>query len=126
MRLKVMLPTAVFVDKEVTKVTAEAENGSFTLLPLHIDFVAALVPGLLSYESSEGGEEFLAVDQGILVKCGPDVLVSTRNAVRGPDLGTLKKTIDEQFRILDDRQRMVRTAMARLESDIVRRFLELK
>jgi F-type H+-transporting ATPase subunit epsilon len=126
MRLKVMLPTAIFVDKEVTKVTAEAENGSFTLLPLHIDFVAALVPGLLSYESSEGGEEFLAVDQGILVKCGPDVLVSTRNAVRGPDLGTLKQTIDEQFRMLDDRQRMVRSAIARLESDMVRRFLELK
>jgi F-type H+-transporting ATPase subunit epsilon len=121
-----MLPTFVLIDEEVSKVTAEAENGSFTLLPLHIDFVAALVPGLLSFERSEGGEEFLAVDEGILVKCGPDVLVSTRNAVLGPDLGNLKRAIEEQFRILDARQTMARSAIARLESDLVRRFMELK
>ena len=121
-----MLPTEILIDEEVAKVTAEAENGSFCLLPLHIDFVAALVPGLLSYESNVGAEEFLAVDEGILVKCGADVLVSTRNAVRGPDLGTLKKTIEEQFLTLNDKQKMMRSAIARLESDLVRRFMELK
>jgi F-type H+-transporting ATPase subunit epsilon len=30
-------------------VIAEAQNGSFCLLPHHIDFVAALAPGLLAY-----------------------------------------------------------------------------
>lgn len=126
MRLKVLLPTRVLIDEEVVKVIAEAENGSFCLLPRHIDFVAALVPGLLSFEKSAGEEEFLAVDEGILVKCGRNVRVSVRNAALGPDLGTLKKTIDEQFRTLDDRQKMMRSAIARLESDLVRRFMELK
>lgn len=127
MRLRVLLPTMVLLDeKDVTKVIAEAQNGSFCLLPRHIDFVAALVPGLLSFERDGIDEEFLAVDEGILVKCGADVKVSTRNAVRGPDLGTLKRTIDEQFRTIDERQKMMRSAIARLESNLVRRFMELK
>jgi F-type H+-transporting ATPase subunit epsilon len=106
-------------------VIAEAENGSFCLLAHHIDFVAALVPGLLSFSTDEGEEEFLAVDEGILVKCGAEVLVSSRHAVRGPDLGTLKRTIAEQFQVLDDRERKARSAAAKLEANLVRRFMEL-
>jgi len=122
----VLLPTTILLDEEVTKVIAEAENGSFCLLPRHIDFVAALVPGLLSFEKVGGEEEFFAVDEGILVKCGPDVRGSARNAVRGPDLGTLKRAVDEQFRALDEGQKIIRSAIARLESNLIRRFMELK
>jgi F-type H+-transporting ATPase subunit epsilon len=126
MRLKVLLPTEVLVDAAVTKVIAEAENGSFCLLPRHIDFVAALVPGLFSFVSTEGQEEFLAVDEGVLVKCGSQVMVSTRNAVIGPDLGTLKQMVEDQFRILDERERMARSAVVKLEADFVRRFIEME
>jgi F-type H+-transporting ATPase subunit epsilon len=126
MRLKVLLPSEVLVDAAVTKVIAEAENGAFCLLPRHIDFVAALVPGLLSFETETGQEEFLAVDEGILVKCGAQVLVSTRQAVRGPDLGSLRQAIDEQFRAVDEQEKKARAAAARLEADLVRRFLELE
>ncbi len=126
MRLKVLLPTEVLIDEAVIKVTGEAENGSFTLLPRHIDFVAALVPGLLSFVSVENREEFLAVDEGILVKCGPQVTVSTRNAALGPDLGSLKQTIEEQFQVLDERERVARSAAVKLEADLVRRFIELE
>lgn len=126
MNLKVLLPTEVFVDKDVTKVVAEAENGSFCLLPRHIDFVAALVPGLLSYHTEEGQEVFLGIDEGILVKCGTEVLVSTRHAIQGPDLGSLQHTIEHQFRVLDEKEKMARTAVAKLEANLVRRFLELQ
>ncbi|MCD6137851.1 MAG: F0F1 ATP synthase subunit epsilon [Deltaproteobacteria bacterium] len=125
MRLKILLPTQVLVDEEVSKVIAEAQNGSFCLLPRHIDFVAALVPGLLSFESSKGREEFLAIDEGILVKCGQLVMVSTRHAVRGADLGQLKQTVEEKFRVLDDREKMARTAIAKLEANFVTRFMEV-
>ena len=124
MRLKVLLPTEVLLDEEVRKVTAEARNGSFCLLPAHIDFVAALVPGLLSFEIGGGKEVFLAVDEGVLVKQGENVLVSTRNAVRGPDLGRLRRTVEEEFKVLDDRERMARSAIAKIEAGFVRRFLE--
>ena len=125
MKLKVLLPTEILVDQEVTKVIAEAENGSFCLLPRHIDFVAALPPGILIFESAEGHEEFIAVDEGTLVKVGREVLVSTRNAVRSSELGTLKQIVEQEFRVHDDREKMTRSASAKLEADLVRRFIEL-
>jgi F-type H+-transporting ATPase subunit epsilon len=125
MRLKVLTPTLIIVNQETTKVIAEAENGSFCLLPRHIDFVAALVPGILSFFTSEGQEEFVAVDEGILVKVGQEVLVSSRNAVRSSELGKLRQIVDLEFRVKDDREKKALAAGARLEADIVRKFMKL-
>jgi F-type H+-transporting ATPase subunit epsilon len=126
MTLKILLPTEVLLEEAVNKITAEASNGSFCLLPRHVDFVAALVPGLLSYENTQGQEIFLAVDEGVLVKQGEEVFVSTRNALRGPDLGVLEKTVKEQFLSLDDREKTARSAVAKIEASFVRRFLEIQ
>jgi F-type H+-transporting ATPase subunit epsilon len=125
MKLKVVLPTGTLIEQEVTKITAEAENGSFCLLPHHIDFVSALVPGLLSFENERGEEEFLAIDEGVLVKCGAEVRVSSRNAVRGAALGELKRAVEQQFRVLDERENQARSVLAKLEADLVSRFVRL-
>ncbi len=125
MDLKVLLPTQVLVDEEVRQVTAVAQNGSFSLLPRHIDYVTALVPSILTFVDASGEEAFLAIDEGILVKVGPSVLVSTRSGVRSPDLGHLEETIRSQFKRLDERERQTRVALARIEVDFVQRFLEL-
>jgi F-type H+-transporting ATPase subunit epsilon len=124
-RLKILLPTKILINEEVVKIIAEAENGSFCLLPRHIDFVAGLVPGILSFTSVDEEEKFLALDEGILVKRGPEVLVSTRNAALGPDLGKLRQMIRKQYQELDEHEKVVQAAMARLEADLVRRFIEL-
>jgi len=127
MRLKIALPTRLLYEGEVRKVSAEATNGSFTLLPRHIDLVTDLVPGILSFDTAgeKAKEVFFAVDEGILVKCGPAVLISTRNAVRSTDLQSLHHTIHEHFEVLDEQERRVRSALVRLEADFVRRYLEL-
>ncbi|MBN1363729.1 MAG: F0F1 ATP synthase subunit epsilon [Syntrophaceae bacterium] len=126
MMLKILLPAEVMLTQEVRKIVAEAENGSFCLMPNHIDFVATLAPGIFTYEPAGGGQEILAMDVGTLVKKGSDVLVSTRNAVRAPDLGKLKEIVVRQYDILDEREKMVRSAAARLEASLIRRFVELK
>jgi len=126
MNLKILLPTEVLIDEEVRKVTAEAQNGSFCLRPRHIDFAAALVPGLLSFENSEGREIFIAVDEGVLVKCGQSVIVSTRSAARGGELGELERIVAEKFMVLDEKEKTARTAMAKIEAGFVRRFLEVQ
>ena len=126
MLLKILLPAEILMELEVKKIVAEAENGSFCLMPNHIDFVATLAPGLFTYERAEGGQEIMAMDVGTLVKKGSDVLVSTRNAVRAPDLGKLKQVVVQQYDILDEREKMVRSASAKLEASLIRRFVELK
>ena len=123
MKLKVILPMRIFLDQEVTKVTAEAANGSFCLLPKHIDFVAALVAGIISFES-EKGEEYLAVDEGVLVKRASEVMVSTRRAVRSKDLGELKQIVKQEFRTLDEREKKTRSILAKLEADFAKSLFE--
>ncbi|WP_019509372.1 F0F1 ATP synthase subunit epsilon [Pleurocapsa sp. PCC 7319] len=125
MKLKVLIPTEVLIDRQVTKVIAEAENGHFCLLPNHIDFVTALVPGILSFTSDKGSEIFVAVDEGILVKCGQEVLVSTLNAIEGNNLETLKQTVAEQFQMLDEKEKLTRSALAQFEASMMRHFKEL-
>ena len=123
MHLKILLPAEIFLDRPVAKITAEAENGSFCLLPQHVDFVTALVPGILSFETAESGEEiFLAVDEGILLKCGAEVCVSARAAVGGTDLETLQQTVEDEYRTLDERQKQARSALAKLEAAFIRQF----
>ena len=125
MNLKVLLPSEVLLEQPVVKVTAEAQNGSFCLLEHHIDFCACLVPGIFSYETADGGVHLLAVHEGTLVKRGDEVLVSIRNAIRGGALGELKKAVEEGFLQQDERERITRAASAKLEADLVRRFVEL-
>ena len=126
MRLRVLLPTEVLVDEAVSKVIAEAENGSFCLLPRHVDFVSALAPGLLCFTGASGREEFAAVDQGVLVKRGREVSVSTLDGVRGDRLETLRQLVDERFVELDEHGRRARTALARLEAGALRGFHNLQ
>jgi len=126
MQLKVQIPGKVFIDEPVQKIIAEAQNGFFCLEPRHIDFVAALVPGLISYFTSEGSERILATDEGILVKCGEEVLISTFSAILGKDLKTLRETVANYFTNQNEEEQMARSAAARLEAGIVRRFIDME
>lgn len=126
MHLKVLLPSRVLVDENVIRIVAEAENGAFGLLPRHIDFLAALKPGVLTFQAPGGGEGFVGHDLGILVKRGAEVLVSTQKAVVGTDLAALRSVIEREFKALDERERTARAALARLEAGMVRRFMELE
>jgi F-type H+-transporting ATPase subunit epsilon len=126
MRLKVLLPTEILLEEEVAKVIAEGENGYFCLLPRHIDFVSVLVPGILTLTTPEGKEEFAALDGGVLVKVGPEILVSSKRGVRSAELGKLQQTVVAEFQERTEREKKALSAGARLEADIVRRFMELK
>jgi F-type H+-transporting ATPase subunit epsilon len=123
MNLKVLLPFQVFAEKTgVSRIVAETREGSFGLLPHRLDCVAALVPGILTYQTASDGEVFLAVDEGVLVKTGPDVLVSVRRALGGTDLSQLRDAVQKEFLTLDEHEQSVRTVMAKLETGFLRRF----
>jgi len=127
MRLKILLPYKVFAVKEnVLDIVAETEKGSYGFLPNRLDCIVPLVPGILMYKTDVDGETFVAVDQGILVKTGPEVIVSVRHAIGGVDLGSLESAVKQQFLDLDERERSVRGTMAKLESSFIRRYMELK
>ena len=127
MNLKLLLPFEVFAEKTgVSRIVAETCEGSFGLLPHRLDCVAALVPGILVYETQADGEVCVAVDQGVLVKTGTDVLVSVRRAIGGTDLGQLRDAVEREFLTLGDEERRERSVMTRLETGFLSRFATLR
>ena len=123
MTLKVLLPFQVFAEQSgVLRIVAETQEGSFGLLPHRLDCVAALVPGILIYETEAEGEVYLAVDEGVLVKSGLEVLVSVRNAIGGTKLDQLRQAVDQVFLTLNEYEQSVRSVMARMESGFIRRL----
>lgn len=127
MRLEVLLPYHVFADwPDVMRLVVETAAGSVGILPRRLDFTAAVTPGVLAYQRVDGREEFVAVDEGVLVKSGNEVCLSVREAISGADLGGLREAVRLRYTHLDESERLARSAIARLESDFVRRFMELK
>jgi F-type H+-transporting ATPase subunit epsilon len=125
MNLKVLLPFQIFAEKTgVVRIVAETHEGSFGLLPHRRDCVAALAPGILIYETKSQGEVYVAVDEGVLVKTGLDVLVSVRNAIGGTDLGQLRDSVEREFLNLNEREQSVRSVMVKMESGFIRRLAE--
>jgi F-type H+-transporting ATPase subunit epsilon len=126
MRLQIFVPAEILLDREVAKIVARARNGSFGILPRHVDFVTALAPGVLSYVGADGVERYVGTDEGVLVKCAERVRVATRNAVCGDDLEALRLVLRREIIELDEHERAARTALARLEAGVIRRFVELQ
>jgi F-type H+-transporting ATPase subunit epsilon len=123
MHLKILLPSRVYADETgVSRLVAETAEGSFGLLPHRLDCVAALVPGIFTYQLEGESAVFIAVDEGVLVKTGGDVLVSVRRAMGGSDLGELRKSVEREFSSLDAQEQSARTVMAQLEAGLLRRL----
>ena len=119
MNLKILLPYKVFAElRNVKRIIAETSGGQYGFLPHRLDCVTALLPGILTYESAEG-IKYLAVDKGILVKAGENVMVSVRNAIGGSDLGMLHESVEKEFKELDDNEKNVRSVMAKMESSFM-------
>ncbi len=127
MNLKILLPFQVFAEKTgVSRIVAETREGSFGLLPNRLDCAAALVPGILVYETEKDGEVLVAVDEGVLVKAGKDVLVSVRQAIGGTELGGLREAVEKEFLKLDVHEQNVLAVMTKLETGVLRRFMNLQ
>jgi F-type H+-transporting ATPase subunit epsilon len=123
MNLKVLLPFQVFAETGgVSRIVAETREGLFGILPHRLDCVAALAPGILIYETETDGEVFVAVDEGVLIKTGADVLVSVRRAISGTDLAELRGSVEREFLTMDERERSTRSASAKLEMGFLHRF----
>lgn len=127
MTLKILLPYRIFSEQSaVTRIVAETRQGALGILPQRLDCVAALEPGILIYETNGDDEQYVALDEGVLVKNGREVLVSVRNAIAGTDLSQLREAVEREFLTLDEQERNLRYVMTKLESSFVRRFADFR
>ena len=125
MQLKVMEPEQMITETQADKIIAEGQNGSFCLEPRHVDFLSALKPGILLYTVGDE-EHYVAVDEGILVKCGKQVLVSVLNAIKGETLEELEQRIRKEFKKTEAMNQASKIAIKSMEADLLLRFLEFE
>ena len=127
MNLRILLPAQIFAEiTDVSRVVAETGDGSFGILPRRLDCVAVLCPGILLYENEREGETYIAVDEGILIKTGSQVLVSVRHAILGTDLSQLRSAVQREFLNLDEHEKNLRATLRKMESGLMRRMVVLQ
>jgi len=127
MNLRILLPYGVYAEKaNVLRVVVDTTDGSCGLLPHRLDCVAALVPGILTYEANDVGTVYVGIDQGVLVKAGDLVTVLARRAFGGSDLGQLKDAVERDYLKPDEQERNVRSAVAKMESGLMGRLAEFE
>ena len=125
MNLKVLIPFQIVLQQTgVSRIIAETREGSFGLLPHRLDCVAALVPGILVYESNGANASYIAVDEGVLVKSGAEVLISVRRAIGGANLRELHEAVQREFLVLEEREKEVRAALSKMQAALLGRFAE--
>lgn len=126
MQVTLRLPTRTLFEGAATRLFAVAADGAFGLLPNHVDFVTALVPSVMILTTANEAEQFFGIDEGILLKKGHEIEIAVRRAVKGQNLDDLHDLVQTTFVQMDEKERVARSALSRLEAGIVRRFGDLR
>lgn len=127
MTLKILLPFKVFAEaKDVKRIVVETNAGSYGFLPQRLDCTAALRPGILLYETLNDFEKYIAIDEGVMIKSGADVLISVRNAIGDAPLGKIRSLVEKEMMHLDESEINARSVMAKLETGFIRSFQKLR
>ncbi len=125
MVLKIVLPMEILLEQEgVTRLVVDTTKGSVGFLPLRLDCIALVVPGIIAYELKDGKERYAAVDTGILVKSGSLVRLAVRDGVVGEDLEELKGIIEDKFIKQSEEEQHIQRMLARLEGTLMMRATE--
>lgn len=121
MNLKILLPYKIYAEKpHVVRMVAVTHEGAFGILPHRLDCVASLAAGILVFEVEGEAETYIAVDEGVLVKTGLEVLVSVRNAIGGIELSQLRVAVEKEFMHLDEEEQKLRSVLVKMESGFIR------
>ena len=125
MIVKLITPNSIMLHRDFVKVIADGTHGNFCILPRHADYLAPLVPGILVLTDQDDNVRLFATGDGLLVKCGNNVLITVRQAIASDNLVQLQATVRSRFQSMDAKKMAGIAAMASLEANLVRRLLEL-
>jgi F-type H+-transporting ATPase subunit epsilon len=62
----------------------------------------------------------------VIIKSGAEVLVSARRALSGTVLGQLRDAVEREFLTFDRRDQDMRSTLAKLEGDLIRRLVTVR
>jgi len=112
---KILTPSETALDIKAQSVSARGLEGGFGMLPRHMDYIAAIVPSIISYRDEEGKKHLVAVNEGTLTKCGHDITISVLGVTFGENIEELQEAVLKSYKDFDEDEREARTALAKLE-----------
>ncbi len=124
MRLKFILPYKTILDQEVNKITAPGSGGDFQIFPKHVDGTWTLKAGILKITVDK--DLYYAINQGVVVKQGDTVYLSTMQAIAGESLGELSKTVEDTLKVLNEKEKKAKEVLIRLEMETIKKFTEIE
>lgn len=125
MQLKLYNPSKLIIGVETNKIVAEDNNGSFCLLPKHIDCVRILKPCILTYQE-DNNQKYIGIDEGILIKCKKDVYICVKNAISGVELGKMKEVLEDKLKNIIENDKKTRELLNEIEIGFVKKYVETK
>ena len=121
MNLQLLTPLESLRPRTIRKILVDTAQGLLCILPRHIDVVTLVLPGIVT-AVGESVEHF-AVNEGVLVKQGDQLILSAQEIVEG-DLQSLVSAVSAGHRRVEEREKRTRSALSRLEVELMRRFKE--
>lgn len=123
MKLKIVTPLSVVVDRDIDSLRAEDASGAFGILPGHAPFLTALAVSIVSWRAA-AEEGFCAVRGGVLtVTRDAGIAIASREAVVGTDLATLDREVLARFQSEADEERVERVETTRLQMHVIRQMI---
>ncbi|MFM7141148.1 MAG: F0F1 ATP synthase subunit epsilon [Alphaproteobacteria bacterium] len=95
MQLVVVTPDRQVLDTEVEEVYAPGVAGQFGVLPKHVAFVTALVPGEVRYRE-RGADRFMAVSGGVCEVSGDTVTILADTAEAAGEIDAARASAAEK------------------------------
>ncbi|MCL2438970.1 MAG: ATPase [Alphaproteobacteria bacterium] len=123
--LSLITPLEKSVFRDVAAVEAQGSRGRFAMLPRHIDMTEALGVSILAWRAG-GKMKFAGLDEGVIVKAGSRVSVSSRRVIMGESLSDLKARVKKEFFTDVEEEKKLKSVLSAMEAGLSRLFAELR
>ena len=130
LNLRVYTPNELFIDEVITKISVLGNEGYYTILPNHIDYVSSFGDGILCFVTQDNKRMFVGVNQGILVKCGREIQISTFNAINGgssvEELKDILKDVIKKEEEIINFEKKLKISLKNIEFELFKRINSLR
>lgn len=129
LNLRVYTPEKLFLEKEILKITLNGKEGSFSILPKHVDYISSFDDCIMCYTDTSNKTSFLATNQGIITKIGRNIEISTFHVIVGNSLMELKNNINElskKSKDIANKNTEINENLKKMELSILKKIMEYK
>ena len=129
LNLRIYTPEKLALEEEILKITVNGEEGSFTILPKHVDYISSFNDCIIYYTDKSNNIRFIAINQWILTKIGRNIEISTFHIITGNTLQELKDNMNEISKKsdeLDIKEKQLNQNLKQIEFNLFKKIMEFK